>query len=60
MRSYRSYQTKRINVADKTIIGIDPGKSRHQTVIIDATEIPIGRTFSFSGFILFLLVLIFL
>ena len=48
MRSYRSYQTKRINVADKTIIGIDPGKSRHQSVIIDATGIPIGRTFSFS------------
>jgi len=48
MKSYQSYQTKRSNVADKTIIGIDPGKSRHQAVIIDATGIPIGRTFSFS------------
>jgi len=48
MKSYQSYQKKRSNVADKTIIGIDPGKSRHQAVIIDATGIPIGRTFSFS------------
>lgn len=48
MKSYRSYQKKRIKVADKTIIGIDPGKSRHQAVIIDAGGIPIGKTFSFA------------
>jgi transposase len=48
MRSYSSYQAKRSNVADKTIIGIDPGKTRHQAVIIDAGGIPIGKTFSFS------------
>lgn len=48
MRSYRSYQAKRSNVADKTIIGIDPGKSRHQAVIIDTSGIPIGKTFSFA------------
>ena len=48
MRSYRSYQAKRSNVEDKTIIGIDPGKSRHQAVIIDTSGIPIGKTFSFA------------
>ena len=48
MRSYLSYQAKRSSVTDKTIIGIDPGKSRHQAVIIDANGIPKGKTFSFS------------
>jgi len=48
MKSYRSYQKKRIKVADKTIIGIDPGKSRHQAVIIDANGIPTGKAFSFA------------
>ena len=48
MKSYRSYQKKRISAADKTIIGIDPGKSRHQAVIIDANGIPRGKTFSFA------------
>lgn len=48
MRSYRSYQEKRSKAADKTIIGIDPGKSKHQAVIIDTTGIPTGKTFSFS------------
>ena len=48
MRSYRSYQEKRSKIKGKTIIGIDPGKSKHQVVIIDATGIPTGKTFSFS------------
>ena len=48
MRSYRSYQKKRSKAADKTIIGIDPGKSHHQAVIIDANGIPRGKTFSFT------------
>ena len=48
MRSYRSYQKKRGKAAEKTIIGIDPGKSRHQAVIIDANGIPTGKTFSFA------------
>ncbi|MEA1897684.1 MAG: IS110 family transposase [Bacteroidota bacterium] len=48
MRSYRAYQERRSNVSGKTIIGIDPGKSRHQAVIIDTTGIPVGKTFSFS------------
>jgi transposase len=48
MKSYRSYQEKRSKVAGKMIIGIDPGKSRHQAVIIDASGIPTGKSFSFS------------
>lgn len=48
MKSYRSYQAKRSEAADKTIIGIDPGKNRHQAVIIDAGGIPKGKTFSFA------------
>jgi len=48
MRSYRSYQEKRSGVVGKVIIGIDPGKARHHAVIINATGIPIGKTFSFS------------
>ncbi len=48
MRSYRSYQKKRVKAAGKTIIGIDPGKTKHQAVIIDADGIPTGKTFSFA------------
>ncbi len=48
MKSYQGYQRKRSQVADKTIIGIDPGKSRHQAVIIDSNGIPMGKTFSFA------------
>ena len=48
MKSYRSYQEKRTKIMGKIIIGIDPGKYRHQAVIIDANGIPIGKTFSFS------------
>lgn len=48
MRSYRSYQEKRSKAADKIIIGIDPGKTRHHAVIINATGIPTGKAFSFS------------
>ena len=48
MKSYRSYQDKRSNVFGKMIIGIDPGKGRHQAVIIDSAGIPTGKSFSFS------------
>ena len=48
MRSYRSYQNKRTRIAGKTIIGIDPGKIKHQAVIVDKTGIPVEKTFSFS------------
>ena len=48
MRSYRSYQERRTIIAGKTIIGIDPGKTKHQAVIIDKTGIPVEKTFSFS------------
>ena len=48
MKSYHSYQKKRIKVTGKTIIGIDPGKNCHQAVIIDASGIPKGKTFSFA------------
>ncbi len=33
MRSYRSYQEKRSRAADKTIIGIDPGKDREDITL---------------------------
>ena len=48
MKTYRSYQEKRRKTTDKIIIGIDPGKSQHQAVIIDAGGIPTGKTFSFA------------
>ena len=48
MKSYQSYQKKRSKITGKTIIGIDPGKSRHQAVIIDVSGIPVGKTFSFA------------
>jgi len=48
MRYYRSYKEKRSKIVGKIIIGIDPGNARHHAVIINATGIPTGKTFSFS------------
>src|SRR6266571_4044221 len=35
-------------VNGKTIIGIDPAKSKHQAAIQDADELPLGTSFSFA------------
>jgi transposase len=48
MKAYQGYQRKRTQVSDKTIIGIDPGKNRHQAVIIDSKGLTIGKSFSFA------------
>lgn len=44
---FKTYQEKRKQISGKTIIGIDPGKERHQAAIIDEHGIQKGKSFSF-------------
>jgi transposase len=43
-----SLQHKRSMIDGMNIVGIDPAKAKHQAVIVDATGVQIGKTFSFD------------
>lgn len=47
--SYKALQIKRHFIADKTIIGIDPAKQKHQAVILDSQGIQVGSDFTFKN-----------
>jgi transposase len=46
--NFRTYHEKRKSISGKTIIGIDPGKERHQAAVIDEQGIQKGKSFSFK------------
>ena len=48
MRSYQALQEKRNFIHGKIIIGIDPGKDKHQAVILDNTGVTLGNPFLFA------------
>lgn len=45
---FKEYQEKRRFISGRIIIGIDPGKERHQVAIIDEHGIQRGKSFSFE------------
>ena len=47
-KSYQALEAKRLQIAGKTIVGIDPGKLSHQAVVQDAHGITIGKPFPFA------------
>lgn len=46
---YKAVQFKRQLVADKSIIGIDPVKSKHKAAVLNSSGIKIGNDFSFKS-----------
>jgi len=44
----KQLQAKRRFIHDKTIIGIDPSKGKHQAIVINSMGEPIGNSFSFD------------
>jgi transposase len=46
---FRALQTKRHFVADKTIIGIDPAKRKHQAAVLNPMGLQMGNDFSFKN-----------
>lgn len=47
-KSYQALETKRLLIAGKIVVGIDPGKLSHQAVVQDAHGITIGKPFPFA------------
>lgn len=45
---FKKYQEKRKYISGKVIVGIDPGKERHQATIVDGEGIQRGKSFSFG------------
>jgi transposase len=46
---FKALQIKRQYIADKYVVGIDPGKARHQASILDKNGILLGKSFTFSN-----------
>jgi transposase len=49
MKKFKALQTKRHLILNKNIIGIDPGKSKQQAVVLNAVGILIGSPFTFRN-----------
>jgi len=47
-KSYKALEAKRRTIAGKIIIGIDPGKSSHQALVLDAYGFQMGKPFTFA------------
>jgi len=45
---FNTLQTKRQFIADKVLVGIDPGRDKHQAAIIDAAGIALCKPFRFK------------
>jgi len=46
--NHQALEQKRRIINQKTIIGIDPAKAKHQAVIIDASGMQRGTSFAFA------------
>ena len=46
--SFKTLQTKRHFILNKTIVGIDPAKKKHQAAVINTDGLQMGRSFTFS------------
>jgi len=48
-KKFKALQIKRQFISDKIIIGIDPGKNKHQAAIINHYGLPISNSFTFAN-----------
>ena len=42
------FQEKKRFIHDKIVVGIDPGKEKHQAIALDSLGTPLGRSFTFA------------
>jgi len=47
--SFKTLQTKRHFIYDKTIVGIDPAKKKHQVAVINKNGLQVGNSFTFTA-----------
>jgi len=48
MKSYQNLQRKRSSISGRIVVGIDPGKDKHQVVVLDGGGLPMGSTFTIT------------